>query len=102
MESYQWVFWRSLIEKGTQKGLFLGPIIIKGFWGILLIVCGDPNCHIHEGSDGFEVIHGGHGFGIRKAEGTILNVCCYKPCSCKLPLQDSGLYTYHLQLRWHW
>ena len=43
---------------------------------IILIVCSDLNGHIGKDSDGFEGIHGGHGYGIRNAEGTrILDMC---------------------------
>jgi Reverse transcriptase (RNA-dependent DNA polymerase)/Endonuclease/Exonuclease/phosphatase family len=37
-----------------------------------LVVCGDLNAHVGTASDGFEGVHGGHGFGVRNVEGEML------------------------------
>ena len=57
----------------------------------VLILCGDLNSHIGEDSDGFKDIHGACGYGIRNAEGRILSVWHYKPCSSKLLLQEGHI-----------
>ena len=36
----------------------------------MLLVCGDLNGHVGKTSSGFEGLHGGHGYGVRNAEGT--------------------------------
>ena len=66
----------------------------------VLIVHGGLNSHIDEDSDGFKDIHGAYGCGIRNAEGTrIPDVQHYKPCSCKLLIQEEHIQTYHFQLK---
>jgi len=37
-----------------------------------LLVCNDMNGHAGERVDGFERIHGGHGYGVRNTEGETL------------------------------
>ena len=37
-----------------------------------LVVCGDFNGHVGARADGFEEVHGGHGFGSRNVEGEML------------------------------
>ena len=37
-----------------------------------LIVCGDMNGHVGKEVDGFDKVHGGHGFGSRNLEGEML------------------------------
>ena len=37
-----------------------------------LIVAGDMNGHVGEQGDGFQGVHGGHGFGTRNIEGEML------------------------------
>ena len=40
-----------------------------------LVVCGDFNAHVGEDADGFEMVHGGNGFGERNMEGEMMLEC---------------------------
>ena len=40
-----------------------------------LVVCGNFNAHVGEDADGFEMVHGGNGFGERNMEGEMMLEC---------------------------
>ena len=63
-----------------------------------LMVCGDLNGHVGQGSNGFEGHHGGNGFGVRNQDGTrILDLCVATNLAITNTFyrkQDSRLITY--------
>jgi hypothetical protein len=70
-----------------------------------MIVCGDFNCHVGAGVDGYEGVHGGNGFGERNTEGemllelasamelTIVNTYFKKDASKKVTYESGGCRT---------
>ena len=50
----------------------LGQILDKIGGEEGLVVGGDMNCHVGAGSDGFQAVHGGRGYGVRNEEGEML------------------------------
>ena len=60
-------------EEGEKEKLMeeLDQLVGKTEEGELLIVCGDLNGHVGKESDGFEEVHGGHGYGNRNREGGV-------------------------------
>ena len=59
---------RSAEEKEEFLGT-LGDVLQKISVNEELIVCGDMNCHVGSTSEGFKLVHGGRGYGVRNAEG---------------------------------
>jgi hypothetical protein len=70
-----------------------------------LVVGGDFNCHVGTAADGYEGVHGGHGFGQRNVEGEMLlelasalelvvvNTCFKKRDSQKVTFESGGART---------
>ena len=57
-------------EEGKEKFMEeLDQLVGKTEEGELLTVCGDLNGHVGKESEGFEEVHGGHGYGNRNREG---------------------------------
>ena len=65
----------SVVEKDSFYNALLSNISIVSPDEYLL-VCGDFNGHVGKAPEGFNGVHGGHGFGSRNADGTrILDLC---------------------------
>ena len=59
-------------EEKEELYISLGKVLLSVDQRERLLVCGDMNGHVGMEADGFEGIHGGHGFGNRNVEAEML------------------------------
>ena len=85
------------IEEKEEFYFLLGEVLKDVGENEKLIVCGDMNGYVGAGADGFEGVHGGKGFGIRNAEGEMLefaDAMGLAVCNTRFTKKDSQKVTY--------
>jgi hypothetical protein len=94
---------RKVAEAEKEEFLVaLGDLLRKVSKEEELVVCGDLNCHVGLSADGYEVVHGGRGYGMRNTEGeaflevalaldmAVVNTWFVKPESQRISFESGG------------